>query len=230
MAILERSQQDTTTSEIKEFFRPRLSKSNTTDTHQPVKWLTKKRDAIMVVAILIATMAFQAGVSPAGGVWQEDYSKGSNGNGNPIANPYRAGEAIMAHYHAKAYKSFMRSNTIAFVSSLSTILLLISGLPFRRRLFMWILMVIMWLTITSIAVTYAISVVVVTPKKDRKSLSHVIEIALAVWCGVMGILLVGNTLRLIDRWLKNKGVIVWRPRRFRNLVEVNHENARQETV
>ncbi|XP_073131442.1 uncharacterized protein [Henckelia pumila] len=27
---------------------------------QPVKWLTKKRDSIMVVAILIATMAFQA--------------------------------------------------------------------------------------------------------------------------------------------------------------------------
>ncbi|KAI3468083.1 hypothetical protein Pfo_024746 [Paulownia fortunei] len=227
MAIIGQSPPDTRNSEIRKLLRPGLCTSNNTHT-QPVKWLTKKRDAIMVVAILIATMAFQAGVSPAGGVWQEDLTQ--NPNGIPVINPHRAGEAIMAHYHPKAYKSFIRSNTIAFVSSLSTILLLISGLPFRRRLFMWILMVIMWLTVTSIAVTYAISIVVVTPRKDRKSLSHVIEIALAVWCGVMGILLLGNTIRLIDRWLKNKGIIVWRPRRFRHLVEVNHEHAIQESV
>ncbi|PIN07440.1 26S proteasome regulatory complex, subunit PSMD10 [Handroanthus impetiginosus] len=198
MSILDQAPPDTT-SEIRKILTPKLGNSNINTQTKPVKWLTKKRDAIMVVAILIATMAFQAGVSPAGGVWQDD------------SDAHRAGEAVMAYNHPKAYKSFIRSNTIAFVSSLSTILLLISGLPFSRRLFMWILMVIMWLTVTSIAVTYAISIVAVTPKKDRKSLSHVIEIGLTVWCSVMGILLGGNTLRLIDRWLKNRGVTVWRP-------------------
>ncbi|KAL8522287.1 hypothetical protein ACS0TY_012427 [Phlomoides rotata] len=186
---------------------------------QPVKWLTKKRDAIMVVAILVATMAFQVGVSPPDCIWQDD-------SNDPIAKPYRAGESVMAHNHPKAFKSFMRSNTICFISSLSTILLLISGLPFRQRIFMWILMVKMWVTITTVAVTFAISVVVVTPKKDKKSLKHVISIAVGVWIGVMGILLFGNTFRLVDRWLKIRGVNVWRW--CRDLVP-GKENAREGT-
>ncbi|KAF8401048.1 hypothetical protein HHK36_014351 [Tetracentron sinense] len=35
-------------------------------------WLKKKRNSLMVVASLIVTMAFQAGVNPRGGVWQDD--------------------------------------------------------------------------------------------------------------------------------------------------------------
>ncbi|GMQ03480.1 hypothetical protein CsSME_00049264 [Camellia sinensis var. sinensis] len=37
-----------------------------------VQWLAKKKDALMVVASLLATMAFQAGVNPSSGVWQDD--------------------------------------------------------------------------------------------------------------------------------------------------------------
>ncbi|XP_057799751.1 ankyrin repeat-containing protein NPR4-like [Salvia miltiorrhiza] len=223
-SILEQIQPDAEKdSGIRHLLCPGLARLKTRhgDT-QPVKWLTKKRDSIMVVAVLIATMAFQAGVTPPGGVWQENLLNDPS--------PHKAGEAVMAHNHPRAFKNFMRANTVAFVSSLSTILLLISGLPFRRPLFMWVLMMIMWLTVTSIAATYAISIVVVTPRKDRGALSHVIEISLAVWCGVMGILLVGNTVRLVDRWLKNRGVVVWRPRRFRNMVEVSHENGEQVIV
>ncbi|KAL2517920.1 Ankyrin repeat family protein [Abeliophyllum distichum] len=210
---------DTNYLAIKNSLQPKACNSRNPQT-RPIKWLTKKRDAIMVVAILIATMAFQAGVTPPGGVWQD----------NATDNSHKAGEAVMAHIHPKMYKNFIRANTIAFVSSLSTILLLISGLPFQRRLFMWSLMVIMWLTVTSTAVTYAVSIVVVTPRKDRTSLTHVIEIGLIVWCSVMAILLVGNTFRLIDRWLKNRGIEVWRPGSFRDLVEVHNRNVNQEAV
>ncbi|KAD2393954.1 hypothetical protein E3N88_40931 [Mikania micrantha] len=34
-------------------------------------WLDRKRNSLMVVASLIATMAFQAGISPPSGVWQD---------------------------------------------------------------------------------------------------------------------------------------------------------------
>ncbi|XP_055832499.1 ankyrin repeat-containing protein At5g02620-like [Solanum dulcamara] len=162
-------------------------------------WLSKKRETIMVVAVLIATMAFQAGVNPPGGVWQ------ANGELNNQGIPsHKAGESVMSYIHPKSYRYFLRANTIAFVSSLSTILLLISGLPFRRRLFMWGLMVIMWLTVTSIALTYGITIYVLTPRKDREPLGQIIEIGITVWCGLMALLLLGNTIRLLRVWHKKK--------------------------
>ncbi|CAL5438467.1 unnamed protein product [Camellia sinensis] len=85
------------------------------------EWISKKREALMIVASLIATMAFQAGVSPPGGVRQDD------------SDGHIAGKAVMTPV---LYPYFLRANTIGLVSSLSIILLLISGLPFRKRLFM----------------------------------------------------------------------------------------------
>ncbi|CAI9093758.1 OLC1v1029319C1 [Oldenlandia corymbosa var. corymbosa] len=156
-------------------------------------WLRRKRESIMVVASLIATMAFQAGLNPAGGVWQDDNLDGPN--------PHVAGTAVMAQKQPRYHEYFLRTNSVAFVSSLSTILFLISGLPFRNKFFCWALMVTMWLTITAIALTYGISIVIVTPHDSKKQLSRVIKTSLMVWCGVMFFLLVGNTFRLMNRWL-----------------------------
>nr|GMD47945.1 ankyrin repeat-containing protein At3g12360-like [Ipomoea batatas] len=174
-------------------------------------WLSRKRDSIMVVASLIATMAFQAGVNPPGGVWQE------NSPPKDSPHPHKAGEAVMAYNHAKViYRYFIQTNTTAFVSSLSTILLLISGLPFRRRLFLWGLMVIMWLAVTTIALSYGIAIVIISPKQYRAQLSNVIQISVTVWCCVMSLLLFGNTVRLIFRWMEKKGNIVsWRQKKAR---------------
>lgn len=69
---------------------------------------------------------------------------------------------------------------------------------------MWALMVIMWLTVTSVALTYGISIYIVTPKKDREQLGQVIEISVTVWCSVMALLLLGNTIRLVYKWLRKK--------------------------
>ncbi|KAI7995742.1 Ankyrin repeat-containing protein [Camellia lanceoleosa] len=151
------------------------------------EWLAKKKETIMLVATLIATIAFQAGMSPPGGVWQD------------TSNGHRAGEAVMAYNYPDSYPYFIRACTIGFVASLSTILLLISGLPFKRKIFMWILVAVMWLTVTSMAVTYAISIVVVTPKNDRKPLSHTITVAIIVWCSLMAILFLLHTARLVKK-------------------------------
>ncbi|XP_004245063.1 ankyrin repeat-containing protein At5g02620 [Solanum lycopersicum] len=164
-------------------------------------WLSKKRETVMVVASLIATMAFQAGVNPPGGVWQEN-EKLDDPRTVPLL--YKAGESVMAYNHARPYRYFLRVNTIAFVSSLSTILLLISGLPFRRRLFMWGLMVIMWSTVTTIALTYGIAIYIITPRKDSEPLGQIIDIGITVWCGLMALLLLGNTIRLLRAWQKKK--------------------------
>ncbi|KAI8537459.1 hypothetical protein RHMOL_Rhmol09G0025000 [Rhododendron molle] len=175
---------------IEDFLREAKAKKAKDLVHR--NWLTKKKDALMIVASLIATMAFQAGVNPPGGVWSQD------------SEQHKAGEAVMASNFVNSYPYFLRSNTIGFVASLSTILLLISGLPFKKKEFMWILVVIMWLAITSMAFSYAFANIVITPKKDRESLSNTIEIAVIVWCGVMALHLLVHMVRFIAGVLKER--------------------------
>lgn len=71
---------------------------------------------------------------------------------------------------------------------------------------MWSLLVIMWLTVTSVALTYGISILSITPEDYQNTLSQVIAIAVVVWCGVMSLLLIGNTIRLIRKWIKGRQI------------------------
>ncbi|PWA74861.1 ankyrin repeat-containing domain, PGG domain protein [Artemisia annua] len=164
-------------------------------------WLDKKRSSLMVVASLIATMAFQAGVNPPSGVWQED-----SPNNDPLK---MAGYAIMVSNHPTLYHIFLICNTVDFVSTLSIILLLISGLPFiKHRVFLWLLMVIMWIATTSMSLTYLVSIWVLTPTPKSKSLRWVAGGIISVWIGLMTLLVVGHTIRLIAITLRG----------FRNLL------------
>ncbi|CAI9117701.1 OLC1v1019152C1 [Oldenlandia corymbosa var. corymbosa] len=147
-----------------------------------LEFLEKSKDAIMVVASLIATMAFQAMLNPPGGVWQDDSLDGPN--------PHRPGESMMAQTHPKYYRRLVVSSTVAFVSSLTTILmLLIRGrMPkdFIRypTLVVVLLLIAMFMSVTAISVAYAISVAIIAPSV-RGHLSAVKEIAIIVtmvWC------------------------------------------------
>jgi hypothetical protein len=64
----------------------------------------------------------------------------------------------MAAKFPDTYSNFVAHNTTAFLASLGVILLLISGLPFKLRFSMWILMVIMWVGVTESTFTYLISI------------------------------------------------------------------------
>lgn len=136
-------------------------------------------------------MAFQAGVTPPGGVW-------------PDNNGHTGGEAVMAYNYPHLYKYFLRSNTVGFVASLSTILLLISELPFNKRRYVWMLVAIVCLAITSMAVTYSFSITVVTPKWERKALTRTIEVAVVVWCSVTAIVLPVHVIRTIASFVGKK--------------------------
>ncbi|KAI3524057.1 hypothetical protein L1887_02677 [Cichorium endivia] len=152
-------------------------------------WLDRKRNSLMVVASLIATMAFQAGTNPPSGVWQDTSTT------DPL---HKAGYAIMMFNHSTLYQVFLVCNTVGFVSTLSIILLLISGLPFlKHRVFLWILMVIMWIATTSMSLTYLISIWVLSPKPESEQIRHVAEGIVLVWIGLMTLLVVGHTIRLI---------------------------------
>ncbi|KAL2545064.1 Ankyrin repeat family protein [Forsythia ovata] len=165
---------------------------------QHENWLEKKRSALMVVASLIATMAFQVGVNPPSGVWQETSST-PDSQGNPATDFHYAGFSILAHNYPKTYERFLIANTTGFIASLSIILLLMSGLPIRSRIFMWILMVITWIAITALALTYLASIIVLTPERERQkqSILFVIGFTVLIWLGLMALLLIAHTIRLI---------------------------------
>ena len=123
-------------------------------------WLENKRSALMVVASLISTMAFQTGINPPGGVWQDDELPADpNGNRQEV---HFAGDSIMANRYPWRYTIILCSSTVALVSSLSVILLLISGIPYNR-VFVIILMIIMWIAISATALTYVSSVTFISP-------------------------------------------------------------------
>lgn len=170
-------------------------------------WLRKKRSTLMVVASLIATMAFQVGANPPGGLWQDNFV------GDAKTPAHNAGSSILADLSPEAYGHFLTSNSIAFVTALSIILLLVSGLPIRSRILMWVLMVIMWVAITAIAVTYLLSMSAFTPAHQANTYASVIGYVILVWIGLCAILFFGHTIRLMVRIIKFIRKLIRRQRR-----------------
>ncbi|CAB4288193.1 unnamed protein product [Prunus armeniaca] len=170
---------------------------------KPSDWLGRKRSSLMVVASLLATVAFQAGLTPPGGVWQDDLKVDENGN--PVAKPHSVGTSVMAYNLPKEYGLFMIFNTTAFLTSLSIILLLVSGLPIKRRRWMWIQMVIMWVAITTLVVTFFISLRHMSPDdiNVQGTLREVTSISVLTWLTLMVVVFVGNCIRM-NLWVLRK--------------------------
>ncbi|KAK2994975.1 hypothetical protein RJ640_021531 [Escallonia rubra] len=126
-------------------------------------WLENWYEALLIAATLIAAMAYQAALSPPGGLWQDDKTVDLGGNKNIT---FYAGTSLMAAHFPIMYVIFCFFNTSSFVAALSVVFLVVSGIPQKRRIFAWLLMAVMWVAITFMTAAYLVSMIVVTPWKS----------------------------------------------------------------
>jgi hypothetical protein len=126
-------------------------------------WMEETRGTLMVVATVIATMAFQAGISPPGGVWQQNISNSIEGFNCNQDNICEAGTAVLSYFYPNTYVWFLGFNTTSFFASLCVILLVVIGFPLRSKLFIWLLTSTMTISLVSMTFTFAKAVVLVTP-------------------------------------------------------------------
>ncbi|RHN39384.1 putative PGG domain-containing protein [Medicago truncatula] len=164
-------------------------------------WLEKMRGNFSVVAIFIATITFQMGLNPPGGVRPAEYGKDKMDDdilgAENSTSTLRAGEAAMAVVSPENYSKFLYSNTICFIASLSVLLLLTSGIRLSHRFTMWLVSIGMCFTLTSLLVTYDIAVGMITPDILWDDTLDFLSTLLYIWMGLFsfsGLLL---TLRII---------------------------------
>ncbi|KAL6596600.1 hypothetical protein ACP70R_047243 [Stipagrostis hirtigluma subsp. patula] len=78
------------------------------------KDLEKRRKFLMLLAILAASITYQAGISPPGGFWSDNN------------DDHRAGDPVFHDKFPDRYKVFFYFNATAFMASLAVIMLLVS--------------------------------------------------------------------------------------------------------
>ncbi|KAL6644288.1 hypothetical protein ACP70R_015896 [Stipagrostis hirtigluma subsp. patula] len=78
----------------------------------------KKHKRLLLLAILLATITYQVGLTPPGGFWIDDAQQ--------LRHGHRAGDAVLLHNHPRHFRAFFYCNTASFMASMALILLLVN--------------------------------------------------------------------------------------------------------
>ncbi|XP_039120335.1 uncharacterized protein LOC120256719 [Dioscorea cayenensis subsp. rotundata] len=91
------------------------------------EWMKKMRGWLMVLAVLAASVTYQAGLNPPGGFWQDDLQSSNFTKGHKAGNP------VLATNSPIRYGIFFSFNASTFVMSLIIIVLLLKPSFFHEE-------------------------------------------------------------------------------------------------
>ena len=155
--------QDDTWSRLERFFRTYLLEQG--------NWIDNgSRKHLLVVATMIATMAFTSVINPPGGVWQGDTKQ--DGFACHDYGFCEAGTAVMGYVWPLAFVKFLSSNSLSFFLSLCVMLVLVIGFPVENnKVVMWMLAVLIIGAATCMMFTYVWALGLISPNHifDRSS-------------------------------------------------------------
>ncbi|CAK9313195.1 unnamed protein product [Citrullus colocynthis] len=140
-------------------------------------WQKSDREFLMVMVTFIATVSFQAGTNPPGGVWQDD--------NNPR---YEAGKSIMASKQPSRFLAFITGVTTTMVVSVMQLLVLMNELPFKKssvsRNFLYFTL---GIAFTFMTIAYCSSIIALTPQSQLPQI--IITLLINLVTGVVGLLI-----------------------------------------
>ncbi|KAI9119872.1 hypothetical protein K1719_009261 [Acacia pycnantha] len=170
------------------------------------------RGNLSLVSTVIASITFQSLINPPGGSIQQGLSRDPLNealNCTMLSNnqSYCPGEAVSSFHHRDEFLGYVICNTICFMSSLSVTLLLVSGLPMKNKAVIWLLSIGMCDTLTTLALAYFNALAMVMPDHLRRNNAFSITLVASIlaWCGLLVLIMVLITLRLII-WIVKKFV------------------------
>ncbi|KAF5480470.1 hypothetical protein F2P56_001218 [Juglans regia] len=173
-------------------------------------WIDETRGTLMLVATVIATVTFQAGLNPPGGVWQDDTNNGTTtvtaGTSIFISQMNSDGRSDYYYYrYSDGYKLFLDFNTTSFVAALSALLVIISGFPLRNKFFIWLLTLVMFIAIWAMVGAYFRALHLVNPRYLEADYLPAIYVVVLLVSGAIHIIRLlfwtGKLLFKFMRWL-----------------------------
>ncbi|RYR74990.1 hypothetical protein Ahy_A02g009701 [Arachis hypogaea] len=117
------------------------------------EWLKEIRGNLAMVATMIASMTFQIGLNPPGGVVQ------NSDNGF-------IGQSVFAKVNRSNYKGYLWTNSVSFYTSIISCIWLISGAPVGPGFPTLLLSTLMCVSLSLLAISYSFGVSIVNPPDD----------------------------------------------------------------
>ncbi|OEL34367.1 hypothetical protein BAE44_0004614 [Dichanthelium oligosanthes] len=138
--------------------------NSTSENELEQKELERRHNLLLMLAIVAATVTYQAGINPPGGVWSDDRDVSG-----------RPGNPILQDNHQGRYDVFYYSNSVSFVSSVVITILLVNKESFERGIKSYALRLCLVLGLLGLLIAYAAG-----SCRDKMQYIFLITIAVAV--------------------------------------------------